>query len=46
VNATTFVILAVGPEAESNENGFNAAVKRAKDRLAALQKKSVQKKSG
>lgn len=35
-NAKSFVILAVGPEAEQNKSGFNAAVKRAKERFDSL----------
>jgi len=37
VNATTCVILAVGPEAEIDEQGFNAALTRAAERFSDLE---------
>ena len=45
VNKTSFVVLAVGPEAEVNESGFNAAVKSAKSRFATLQANAKKKGS-
>lgn len=37
VNPSTFVILAVGPEAELNSRGYDAAVARAVDRFEKLE---------